>query len=168
MRYTKIKPNDVVNGEGVCVSVWTQGCPHHCKGCFNASTWDYNSGDIWTMEKSREVLELLDRNGIHRHLSILGGEPLCPENVHGVIELCSYIKLIRPNTKVYVWTGYLFEDLIEQYGTSMFKHTIDVLIDGKFEEDKKDIRLKMRGSSNQRVINVKKSIESKEIIKIVK
>ena len=168
MKYAKIKPNDVVNGEGVCVSVWTQGCPHHCKGCFNPTTWDYNSGDIWTMEKSREVLELLDKNGIHRHLSILGGEPLCPENIHGVIELCSYIKLIRPNTKVYVWTGYLFEDLIEKYGTSMFKHTIDVLIDGKFEEDKKDIRLKMRGSSNQRIINVKKSIESKEIVKIVK
>lgn len=168
MKYSKIKPNDVVNGEGVCVSVWTQGCPHHCKGCFNPTTWDYNSGDTWTMEKSREVLELLDKNGVHRHLSILGGEPLCPENIHGVIELCSYIKLIRPNTKVHVWTGYLFEDLIEKYGTSMFKHTIDVLIDGKFEEDKKDIRLKMRGSSNQRVINVKKSIESKEIVKIIK
>lgn len=168
MRYAKIKPNDVVNGEGVCVSVWTQGCPHHCKGCFNPTTWDYNGGDTWTIDKSREVLELLDKNGVHRHLSILGGEPLCPENIHGVIELCSYIKLIRPNTKVHVWTGYLFEDLIEKYGTSMFKHTIDVLIDGKFEEDKKDIRLKMRGSSNQRVINVKKSIESKEIVKIIK
>ena len=167
MKYAKIKPNDVVNGEGVCVSVWTQGCPHHCKGCFNPTTWDYNGGDTWTMEKSREVLELLDKNGIHRHLSILGGEPLCPENIHGVVELCRYIKLYRPETKICVWTGYLFEELISKYETLMFKD-IDLLIDGKFEESKKDIRLKMRGSSNQRIINIKETFKCKKIVEIEK
>ena len=167
MRYTKIKENDVVNGEGVCVSVWTQGCPHHCKGCFNISTWDYNGGHKWKPEDKERVLKLLDKNGVYRHLSILGGEPLCPENIHGVIELCEYIKLFRPDTKIYVWTGYLFEKLISEYGRFIFKD-IDVIIDGKFEEDKKDIRLKMRGSSNQRIIDVKESLKCKKIVEKTK
>ena len=166
MRYIKIKENDVINGEGVCVSFWTQGCPHHCKGCFNVSTWDYNGGYEWEQKDNIKILELLDKNNIHRNLSILGGEPLCPENIDGVIDLCSYIKLRRPDTRICVWTGYLFEDLLKEYGSITFKHAIDVIIDGRFEEDKKDIRLKMRGSSNQRIIDVKKSIESKEIVKI--
>lgn len=167
MRYTKIKENDVVNGEGVCVSLWTQGCPHHCKGCFNVSTWDYKGGHEWKPEDKDRVLKLLDKNGVYRHLSILGGEPLCPENIHGVVELCGYIKLFRPETKIYVWTGYLFEDLISKYGTLMFGD-MDVIIDGRFEEDKKDIRLKMRGSSNQRIINVKESLKCKKIVEIEK
>ena len=165
MRYTKIKPNDVVNGEGVCVSVWTHGCPHLCKGCFNASTWDFNGGYKWEQKHNEEILQLLDSNGVYRHLSILGGEPLCPENIDGVVELCEYIKTKRPNTKVYIWTGYLFEELLEKYGESTFKN-VDILVDGKFEEDKKDIRLKMRGSSNQRLIDVKKTIECKKIVKM--
>lgn len=167
MRYTKIKENDVINGEGICVSVWTQGCPHHCKGCFNVSTWDYNGGHKWKPEDKERVLKLLDKNGVYRHLSMLGGEPLCPENIHGVVELCEYIKLLRPDTKIYVWTGYLFEELISTYGNLIFKD-IDLVIDGKFEEGKKDIRLKMRGSANQRIIDVKKSLDSKKVVEISK
>ena len=156
-----------MNGEGVCVSVWTQGCPHHCKGCFNPETWDFKKGEKWTQAETEKVLQLLDKNGVNRHLSILGGEPLCPENIHGVTELCKYIKSFRPNIKIYIWTGYLFEELISKYGTSIFEN-IDVVIDGKFEEDKKDIRLKMRGSSNQRIIDVKESLESEKVIEIEK
>ena len=167
MRYTKIKPNDVVNGEGVCVSLWTQGCPHRCKGCFNASTWDFNDGEEFTGEQVKEILRLLDANGVSRNLSILGGEPLCRENIYGVFALLSIVKSERPHTKVYVWTGYKFEDLLDEYWKNEFKN-IDVLIDGKFEEDKKDIRLKMRGSSNQRIIDVKESIKQEKIIEIEK
>lgn len=164
MRYTKIKPNDVINGEGVCVSVWTQGCPHHCKGCFNVETWNFNGGYKWKPEDKDRVLELLDKNGVHRNLSILGGEPLCSENIDGVLELCTYIKKHRPETNIYIWSGYTFEQLEVMYDCSLFN--FDVLIDGKFEEDKKDIRLKMRGSSNQRIIDVKKTIELKKIVEI--
>lgn len=167
MRYTKIKENDVVNGEGTCVSVWTQGCPHHCKGCFNVSTWDYNGGHKWETGYNEKVLKLLDKNGVYRHLSILGGEPLCVENYKGVLDLCAYIKVNRPETKIYIWTGYLYEEIVEMYGTELFSY-VDVLVDGKFEEDKKDIRLKMRGSSNQRIIDIKKTIECKKVVEMEK
>ena len=167
MRFTKIKPNDVVNGEGVCVSLWTQGCPHHCKGCFNPETWNFKDGKEFTGEQVEEILSLLDANGVHRNLSILGGELLCEENIYGVITLLSVIKKLRPNTKVFVWSGYKFEELEMMYRPVIFKD-IDVLIDGKFEEDKADMRLKLRGSSNQRVIDVKESLKHGKIIKIEK
>ena len=167
MRYTKIKENDVVNGEGVCVSLWTQGCPHHCKGCFNASTWDFSGGEEFRGEHIDKILKLLDANGVSRNLSVLGGEPLCEENAYGVFALISIIKQRRPHTKVYVWTGYKYEDLIKKYSCYSLKD-IDILVDGKFEEDKKDIRLKMRGSSNQRIIDVKESIKQEKIIEIEK
>lgn len=161
MKYSMIKENDIANGDGVCVSVWTQGCPHHCKGCFNSKTWSYSSGEVWTEGNNRLVLDLLNKNGVDRNLAILGGEPLCQENIDEVLELCSYIKKHRPGTVIYVWTGYVYEDLLEMYDISLFE--FDVLIDGRFEIDKKDLRLKMRGSSNQRVIDVIKSKESKKI-----
>lgn len=157
MRIAKIKPNDIANGEGITTSVWTQGCPHHCKGCFNKETWSFSGGREFTKEDREEVLKMLDLNGIKRNLSILGGEPLCPENIDGVLSLCDYIKTNRPETKIYIWTGYLIEYLIEKYGVNIFKN-IDVLIDGKFEEENKNITLKLRGSSNQRIINVSEKI----------
>ena len=163
MKYCKIKANDVVNGEGTCVSLWTQGCPHHCKGCFNKETWDFEGGKNFTGEEIVEILEMLDANGVHRNLSILGGEPLCKQNMYGVFSLIELIKHLRPKTKVYVWTGYKFEDLLMKCGPVDLRN-IDVLIDGKFEEDKKDIRLKLRGSSNQRIIDVKKSLEENKIV----
>lgn len=164
MRYAKIKENDVANGEGVVVSVWVQGCPHHCKGCFNQETWDFTKGKPWTSDLKEKVLKLLDKNGVHRDLSILGGEPMCPQNYEDVLELCSYIKEHRPSTKIHIWTGYRFEDLELFYDKSKFK--FDVLIDGRFEIDKRDVRLKMRGSSNQRIIDVQKSIKFNKIIEI--
>ena len=103
MKYTKIKPNDVVNGEGIMVSLWTQGCPHHCKGCFNVETWDFNKGKEFKEKQAYEILRLLDERGVKRNLSILGGEPLCPQNIDGVLTLCKFIKAFRPHTKIYVW-----------------------------------------------------------------
>ena len=164
MKYVKIKPNDVVNGEGIMVSLWTQGCPHHCKGCFNVETWDFNGGKEFTEKQLYEILDLLDARGVDRNLSILGGEPLCPQNVEGVLSLCKFIKTSRPKTKIYVWTGYTLEYLMDEYGLKTFGN-IDILIDGKFEESLKDITLTMRGSKNQRVIDVTKTIRENKIIK---
>lgn len=164
MRYTKIKPNDIVNSSGgLVVSVWTQGCLHHCKGCFNKETWDFNGGELWKSENNKKVLELLDKNGVYRHLSVLGGEPLCPQNISEVLQLCRYIKHYRPKTKIHIWTGYLYEELVSKYGNNILRD-IDILIDGKFEEDKKDISLKMRGSTNQRIIDVKESLKENKVI----
>ena len=163
MKYCKIKPNDVANGNGVTVSVWTQGCPHHCKGCFNKETWDFSKGKDFNEETLNKIHLLLDDYGIKRDLSILGGEPLCSQNIDGIIQLCDYIKEHRPNTKIYCWTGYTFEQLQNLYDISKLK--IDILIDGKFDINKKDITLKWRGSKNQRILDMQKSIQvSKPIL----
>lgn len=163
MRYCKIKPNDVANGSGIVVSLWTQGCPHRCKGCHNQETWDFKGGEEFTHKEADEILEMLDKDGIKRDLSILGGEPLCPANYSGVMNLLSVIKSERPHTKVYLWTGYTLDELLKKYYIREFKN-IDVLIDGKFEEDKKDLSLKYCGSTNQRVINMKETIKQEKII----
>lgn len=163
MRYCKIKPNDVANGSGIVVSLWTQGCPHRCDGCHNPETWDFGAGKEFEPKIADEILELLDKDGIKRDLSILGGEPLCPANYNGVMTLLSVIKSERPHTKVYLWTGYTLEELLKRYYIKEFKN-IDVLIDGKFEKDKKDLSLKYCGSTNQRVINMKETIKQEKII----
>lgn len=163
MKYIKIKPNDVVNGEGIMVSLWTQGCPHHCKGCFNTETWDFKKGKEFKEKQAHEILRLLDDKGVKRNLSILGGEPLCDQNIKGVLSLCRFIKQLRPQTKIYVWTGYVLEELVKKYSLEKFSD-IDVLIDGKFEETLKDLTLTMRGSKNQRIIDIKKTLKSCEVV----
>lgn len=163
MRINTIKPNDVVNGNGIMVSIWTQGCPHHCKGCFNPETWSFTEGEEFTSEHLTRVREYLDKDGVHRNLSILGGEPLCEQNVEGVKTITDLIKMSRPQTKIYVWSGYTFEHLISEYGIKLFEN-IDFLIDGKFEIEKKDITLKLRGSYNQRVINIKETIKAGKVV----
>ena len=138
----------MINGEGVCTSFWTQGCPHHCPGCHNPETWNFYGGHEKESEiLITEVLNMIEANGIQRNLSILGGEPLCKENVDFVCRLTATAKKKYPNIKIYVWTGYLLEDLKPEW-----LENIDVLIDGKFEIDKRDITLKLSGSSNQRAL----------------
>ena len=163
MRFSKIKDNDIANGEGIVMSLWTQGCPHHCKGCFNMETWDFNSGEEFTEKDKEYILQNIDKNNIKRNLSILGGEPLCPENINGVIELCKEFKNTYPKKLIYVWTGYLIEDFNETQKELI--EYIDVLVDGKFEEENKSLSLKLRGSTNQRIINITDylKIESKVI-----
>ena len=163
MRYSLIKPNDVANGEGVSVSLWTQGCPHHCKGCFNQSTWNYEDGKEFTQADCDYILSILNKDNIKRNFSVLGGEPLCPENIEGVLSLIETVKRNFPDIKVYVWTGYLFEELINRYPNLNF-NCIDVLIDGKFEKELKDLSLLLRGSKNQRVIDVNKSLKSNTVV----
>ena len=162
MRFSKIKDNDIANGLGVTMSLWTQGCPHHCKGCFNGETWDFNAGEEFEDSDLKYILENINKNNVHRDLSILGGEPLCPENVDGVIEVCKIFKEKFPEKKIYLWTGYVVEQFNEKQRNVL--NYIDVLVDGPFVQDKRNLSLMMRGSSNQRVIDVKKSIDENKIV----
>lgn len=156
IRYAKIMENDVVDGEGVCVSFWTQGCPHHCKGCHNPQTWDFNGG----LEESKavlikRVLDLLVKNGVKRNLSILGGEPLCTENKSFISDLVKCVRQEHDNIKIFLWTGYKIEDLdlVNDFELKDIMYTIDTLIDGPYVEAMRDITLPLRGSTNQRVLN---------------
>ena len=149
MRYAGLNKNDFVNGEGVSVSLFTQGCPHHCPGCFNPETWAFDGGiEIEENVLIAQVIAALDANGIHRNLSILGGEPLCPENMPFVIKLIDEVLLYHPATKIYVWTGYERHELKD----NPLLDSIDVLICGRYQESLRDITLPLRGSSNQEVI----------------
>ena len=162
MRFSKIKDNDIANGLGVTMSLWTQGCPHHCKGCFNGETWDFDSGEEFEDSDLEYILENINKNNVHRDLSILGGEPLCPENVDGVIEVCKIFKEKFPEKKIYLWTGYVVEQFNEKQRNVL--NYIDVLVDGPFVQAKRNLSLMMRGSSNQRVIDVKKSLDENKIV----
>ena len=163
MRYSSIKPNDSINGEGVCVSLFVQGCEGKCPDCFNKETWSFNGGKPFGGRELQYIKRSLTANGIKRNFSILGGEPLHSNNIKEVTTIINEIKTFDNSIKVYVWTGYLYEDLLKKYGEKIFKN-IDVLIDGKFEVDKKDITLMLRGSKNQRIINVQKSLKGDKIV----
>lgn len=160
MRYAGIIKNDVVNGKDVSVSFWCQGCPHHCNGCHNPETWDFNGGLFSGKETLIEnIISAIGENGIQRNLSILGGEPLCKENKEFVVELIKKVKKNFPDIKIYVWTGYQFKDI----DADILKY-IDVIIDGKFILEQKDITLPLRGSRNQNIIDVQKTIEVGDIV----
>ena len=155
MNYAKIKPTDVANGEGVRVSLFVSGCSHRCKGCFNAELWNYDAGQEFNHETIKEIYNLCSKPYISG-LSILGGEPLDPKNVETVTFIARFFKRYFPNKTIWCYTGYEWEAV---------KHLpimewIDVLVDGQFVEELKDPRLKFRGSSNQRIIAVKKSLVS--------
>lgn len=150
MRFSKIKLNDIANGEGINLSLWTQGCPHHCKGCFNLETWDFSGGMEFTKADEDYIINIIDADNVKRNLSILGGEPLCPQNIEGVINLCKRFKEEYPDKKIYIWTGYVLENL-DTKQAEVLKY-IDILVDGMFELDKKNLSLTMRGSSNQRIL----------------
>ena len=155
MNYAKIKPVDISNGEGVRVSVFFSGCPHHCKGCFNPELWDYNAGEPFTLHVGHKILDLCSKDYI-TGLSLLGGEPLHHTNTMGLTTLCEAFKRKFPNKTIWCYTGYRWEEVRTQY---IMKY-IDVLVDGEFVEALKDPRLKFRGSSNQRIIDVKKSFDT--------
>lgn len=152
MRYNTIKLNDIANGEGINLSIWVQGCPHHCDGCFNQETWNFSDGEEFTPATLLYILDNINNNDVDRNLSILGGEPLCDQNIYTVLAICKYVKKRFPNKKIYLWTGYILEDFNKNQKEIL--EWIDYLIDGPFEKDKKDLTLKMRGSSNQRVFEV--------------
>lgn len=156
MRYSGLHLNDFSAAPGVSVTFFTQGCPHRCKGCHNPETWDFNGGKEFTPEVLKEIVEALTANNITRSLCIMGGEPLCEENLFLTNLVISHIREKVPGVKVYVWTGFLYEDLLKKSNPHLKKilELTDVLIDGPYIEELRDITLPMRGSSNQRVINL--------------
>lgn len=172
MRYSQIRSMDISNGERVGVALFVQGCPHHCRNCFNPETWDFDGGKEWTKEIKDEFLKLIDRPYIKR-VTLLGGSPLAKENLIDVLSLVKEIKIRFPDKKIWLYTGYTWDYLFDYKNTvdilnNMIRQEIikycDVLIDGRFEEDKKDLSLRFRGSSNQRIIDVQKSLKKGEII----
>ena len=155
MRYSGIIDNDVVNSEeGFAVSFFTQGCNHSpkCEGCFNPETWDENGGIEKDDNKlTNEIIGKLYKNGIKRNLSILGGEPLAPYNFAFVANLMKITKERFPKVKIYLWTGYIFEQLPPSTQMILSQYC-DTIIDGPYKRDERDISLKLRGSRNQRVL----------------
>lgn len=152
MKYNKIRKMDISNGPGIRVSIFIQGCTFHCKKCFNPETWDFNEGKNFTDKTIEKILELSDNEYI-KGLSILGGEPLHPKNIDGTTKLAKAFKEKFKNKTIWIWTGFLYEQIINK---EILKY-IDVLVDGQFEIEKFNPTLKWRGSSNQRVIDIKKS-----------
>ena len=173
MNYADIKKVDVANGEGVRVSLFVSGCNHHCKGCFNECAWDFNYGNKFTDENINEVINYLDHDHIEG-LTLLGGEPLEYINQEGILPLVKRVKERFPNKNIWCYTGFDFEkDVVEKMSknnetTKELLNYIDVMVDGKFEEDKKNLKLKFRGSSNQRIIDVKESLKEHRVVQIEK
>lgn len=152
VKFAAINKNDFINGEGVCVSLWVQGCPHHCKGCHNPEQWDFNGGQYKNNDiLVEEIIDAITANGIQRNFSVLGGEPFAPQNMPDVYEIIFKVKQKFPNIKVYVWSGYTLEELQEMYLPKLLDN-VDVLIDGRFILAERDITLKLRGSKNQRIL----------------
>lgn len=169
MNYADIKRIDVANGEGVRVSIFVSGCNHHCKGCFNECAWDFNYGNKFTEKQEEEVLKDLDHDYISG-LTLLGGEPLEPANQEGLLPLVKKAKEKFPDKKIWCYTGFDFEkDVVGKMAkqsdtTKELLKYIDVVVDGKFEEDKKDLKLRFRGSSNQRILDVQESLKENKPI----
>lgn len=154
IKYADINQNDVVNGEGICVSYWTQGCPHRCKGCHNPETWDFNSGkEEYSDILVEKIINSIEKNNIKRNVSILGGEPLCPQNREFVSELVSSIRELYSDIDIYLWTGYTLDYLekIEDKYINNILNNITYIIDGPYIESQRDITLKLRGSTNQNI-----------------
>ena len=153
-RYAGLITNDFANGTGTCVSFWTQGCPHHCPSCQNPETWDFQGGKEVPTDIRGQIIKAICANGITRNFSVLGGEPLCDENLDEVDKIITGVRTAYPQIKIFVWTGYILEELKEKKNDKInhILSQIDVLIDGPFIEAERDITLELRGSKNQRIL----------------
>lgn len=154
MKYALLREMDVSNGKGVGVSLFVQGCSHHCPGCFNEETWDPNGGLEWTEKEEHILLELIKRPYIKR-LSLLGGEPM--EQPYDLYMLIHKVKELRPDISVWVYSGYTYEHIIQNDAMSKLLMISDYLVDGPYIEKLRDLSLPFRGSSNQRIIDIQSS-----------
>ncbi len=170
MNVAEIKTNDIANGEGVRTSLFVSGCRHHCPDCFNEIAWDFSYGKPWSEETEQEILDSMAPPWI-AGLSLLGGEPFEPENQKELLKLLKDFKNRYPQKNVWCYSGFTFEEITGKKASRAFTDIsvemlkyIDILVDGKFNKELKNIMLKFRGSENQRVIDVKKTLESSEIV----
>ena len=162
MKYAEIRNFEVSNAPGVRTTLFVSGCTHNCKGCFNKDLQDFNYGDIWSNKVEDEILSYIKNDNIVG-LNILGGEPLQQTKDDDLINFLKRVKN-ETNKNIWLWSGYLFEEIIEDVLRREFLDYIDILVDGKFNISKRNISLKYRGSSNQRVIDVQKSLKENQII----
>lgn len=175
MRFASMRNLDISNGEGVGVSLFVQGCDRHCFNCFNPDTWDFNDGKEWTEKTKNKFLELIDRPYIKR-VSFLGGECLAEQNLDGVLNLIKEIRISFPEKTIWLYTGYSYSKIfrgqlscLSQDGLNNFKRReiikqCDVLVDGEYIDEQRDITLKWRGSKNQRCIDVKQSLAQNKVV----
>lgn len=159
MNYNKIRKMDISNGPGIRVSIFMQGCTFNCKNCFNKDTHDFNLGYEFNDDVIEKILDLCTLEHIEG-LSILGGEPLHPKNILGTTKLCKKFKEKFSNKSIWIWSGFLFDELKDKD----ILNYVDVLVDGRYKDELKNIKLKYCGSSNQRVIDVKKTIKENRCI----
>ena len=181
MNYAQIRSMDISNGEGIGVSLFVQGCDFHCKNCFNSETWEFSKGQEWNEKTKNQFLKLVEKPFIQR-VSILGGEPLHPQNVQNVLKIVDEIRVSYPTKNIWLYTGYTWEeiwikdniktadkvkDMREKAIRNLRRQVVrmcDVLIDGRYVDELRDISLHWRGSSNQRVINVQETLKQNQIV----
>lgn len=168
MHYATIKNCDIANGPGVRVSLFVSGCTHHCKGCFNEVAWDFDYGEPFTQDTINTILEMLKPDYV-RGLTLLGGEPFEPQNQEAIVELLRAIKRKYPEKSIWAFSGYLFEKITSgTLGnwdiTKEYLSYLDVLVDGPFIEEKKNLNLRFRGSENQRLIDVPASLRENKVV----
>lgn len=182
MRYSSMRNLDISNGEGVGVSLFVQGCPFHCFGCFNSETWDFNGGKEWTEETKNKFMKLIDRPYIKR-VSFLGGECLAEQNLDGILSLIKEIRIPFPEKTIWLYTGFEWDDILCSFAGLQADHIVlsekdievwekrreiislcNILVDGEYIDEQKDLTLKFRGSKNQHVIDVQQSLAQNKIV----
>ena len=165
MNYASINEMDIANGTGLRVNLFVSGCTHHCKGCFNPEAWDFNYGKEFTEKTEQQIIEYMNFDYI-KGITILGGEPMEPESQKALLPFRKKIKSMFPNKDIWIYSGYTLEEMLEgklskTATTKEILETADILVDGEFIETKKNLKLKFRGSSNQRILDIKKSLKTK-------
>ena len=169
MNYSVIKKCDIADGPGVRVTLFVSGCTHHCMGCFQPETWNFSFGKLFDESVEQELLDCLNPDYI-RGLTLLGGEPFEPENQRVLVPFLKKVRESCPKKDIWCYSGYLFDEELKKESRARCEYTdemlsmLDVLVDGRFEEDKKNITLLFRGSENQRLIDVKKSLEQGQVV----
>jgi len=168
MNYATIKYNDISNGPGIRTSLFVSGCTHRCKGCFNSIAWDFDYGELFDDKVENEIIDSLRQPHI-KGLTLLGGEPFEPQNQGALLKLTSRVRKELPNKNIWCFSGYTIEEMLhgklsECETTRQLLENIDVLVDGKFVEELKSLMLKFKGSSNQRTILVRETLEKNEIV----
>ncbi|MCQ3035568.1 MAG: anaerobic ribonucleoside-triphosphate reductase activating protein [Bacilli bacterium] len=168
MKYSAIKYFDIANGPGVRTTLFVSGCTHHCKGCFNQETWDFNHGEEFTKEVEDEIVRSMEPDYV-KGLTLLGGEPMEKVNQEGLVNFVKRVHEVYPNKSIWCFTGYLYEELLEggkqrtEY-TQELLNCFDVIVDGEFIEAQKNLMLMFKGSSNQRTIDVQESLKQNKIV----
>ena len=163
MNYLKIDKCDYLNGAGVGVALWLSGCDHHCKGCQNPSSWDIRAGKAFDISTEEELIECLKLPYIS-HLTLTGGDPLYENNLEDVLNLVNKISLLFPEKNIWIYSGYSWNDISKEPKRKEIVSKCDVLVDGEYIDELRDVTLAYRGSSNQRIIDVKKSIAEGKIV----